>query len=66
MDPLTSVATASASNATLGNVQGAAALSVLRTALNVQANSATQLLEALPSPALATSGSLGTLVNTYA
>jgi hypothetical protein len=66
MDTLTSAAVSSASNATLGKVQSAAAISVLRTALDVQATSATQLLEALPSPALATSGSLGTLVNTYA
>jgi hypothetical protein len=66
MDPISSTAASSASTASAGSVQGAAALSVLKKALNLQAQSASQLLDTLPTPALAISGSLGTLVNTYA
>ena len=61
-----SSATAAASAADLGSVQGAASISVLKKALNAQASSAAQLIQALPQPALATSGSLGTQVNAYA
>lgn len=39
---------------------------VLKKALDMQAASAVQLIEALPQPALATSGSVGRLVNTFA
>ena len=66
MDALSGPATASASAADPGTVQGAAAVSVLNKALNLQAASAAQLIQALPQPALATSGSLGTQINTYA
>ena len=66
MDSITDAATAAASSADLGTVQGNAALSVLKTALNLQASSAAQLIDALPQPALALSGPIGTQVNRYA
>ena len=55
-----------ASAATLGTVQGSAALSVLKLAMNAQENAAAQLIAALPQPALASSGGVGTTINTYA
>jgi len=56
-----------ASNGTPGSVGNAAGLLVLRKALDAQAASAAALLAALPQPlALATEGSLGRNVNTYA
>jgi hypothetical protein len=39
---------------------------VLRKAMDTQENAAATLLQALPQPPLATSGTLGTQVNTYA
>lgn len=39
---------------------------VLKKALDIQASSAATLLQALPQPPLATSGTLGTQVNTFA
>ncbi|MBC7481908.1 MAG: putative motility protein [Rhizobacter sp.] len=66
MDSITRSATAAASSADLGTVQGNAAVSVLKKALNQQASSAAQLIEALPQPALATSGAIGTQVSRYA
>ncbi|EJE49882.1 hypothetical protein PMI14_05452 [Acidovorax sp. CF316] len=39
---------------------------VLKKALDIQANSAATLLQALPQPPLATSGTLGTQLNTFA
>lgn len=65
MDAVSS-ATAQASSANLGSVQGAAAVSVLKKALDLQAASSVQLIESLPQPPLASSGSVGTRVNTYA
>ena len=59
-------ATAAASSAQTGSLQGAAALLVMNKAKDIQASSALQLLNALPQPALATSGHLGTQVNTFA
>ena len=41
-------------------------ITVLKKALDVQASAAATLLQALPRPALATSGTLGTQVNTFA
>ena len=66
MDAITGSATAAASSADLGTVQGNAAVAVLKKALSLQAGSVTQLIEALPQPALATSGAVGTQVNRYA
>ena len=66
MDSVIGATVANASSADLGTVQGQAALSVLKKALDMQASSAALMLQALPQPALATSGTLGTQVNTYA
>lgn len=57
-------ATAMASSKTADAVN----VSVLKKALNIQETAAATLLQALPQaqPSLATSGSLGTQVNTYA
>lgn len=66
MDPVSSAVTHNASSATAGSVQGAAAMLVLKKALNAQAAGVAQLVQALPQPALATSGTLGTQVNTFA
>jgi hypothetical protein len=52
-----------ASSAPSGSVREAAAMSVLKKAISVQAEGTMQLLAALPQPALATSGSLGTRLN---
>ncbi|MFY3385462.1 YjfB family protein [Paracidovorax sp. MALMAid1276] len=41
-------------------------MAVLKQAMDIQEVAATTLLEALPQPALATSGTLGTQVNTFA
>ena len=66
MDSVIGATVANASAADLGTVQGQAALSVLKKALDIQASSAALMLQALPQPALATSGTLGTQVNAYA
>ena len=66
MNPIAGSTVSNASSATPGSVQGAVAVSVLKKALDQQASSAAQLIQALPQPALATSGSIGTQVNTYA
>ena len=66
MDSVIGATVANASAADLGTVQGQAALSVLKKALDMQASSAALMLQALPQPALATSGTLGTRVNAYA
>jgi|JI10StandDraft_1071094.scaffolds.fasta_scaffold1760428_2 hypothetical protein len=66
MSPVSSATVSAASSADPGSVQGAAAISVLKQALNSQASSAMQLIQALPQASLATSGSLGTRVNTFA
>jgi hypothetical protein len=65
MEAVSSATVANASAADPGTVAGAASLLVLKKALNMQASSAAQLIQALPQPALATSGSLGTQVNTF-
>jgi hypothetical protein len=62
-------ATNAASAAPPGTVQGAAAIAVLKQGMDLQAASAAQLIAALPqpaAPALATSGALGTQIDTYA
>ena len=66
MPAVDSATVANASSADLGTVQGAASISVLKKAIDMQASSAVQLIEALPQPPLATSGTVGTQVNTYA
>ncbi|ANH69143.1 YjfB family protein [Mitsuaria sp. 7] len=60
-------AVSSASNSTPGTVGNAASMLVLRKAMDVQESGAAALLASLPqAPALATEGSLGRNVNTYA
>jgi len=62
-----SAAANSASQGEPGTVQAAAGTLVLRKALDLQAATAMTLLNALPQqPALATEGSLGRHVNTFA
>ena len=69
---MSDISALSASTAADGSVGQAASISVLRKALNMEAASAAQLIEALPEVPptgdvpLATSGSLGTQINTYA
>ena len=55
-------ATAAAQRETADAVQ----VTVLRKAMDINAAAAVQLIEALPAPQLAASGTLGTQVNTYA
>lgn len=66
MDGVTSSAVSGASASTPGSVQGATSVLVLKKALDMQAASATTLIESLPRPALASSGTLGTKLNTFA
>ena len=62
----TGASVAAASAADPSTTQGTVALSVMRTAVDTQASAVMQLLQALPQPALATSGSVGTRLNAYA
>ncbi|WP_431103573.1 putative motility protein [Roseateles noduli] len=65
--PSVAAAVSNASNGTPGTVGNAAGLLVLRKAMDVQEAGAAALLAALPQPtALATEGSLGRNINTYA
>ncbi len=66
MDAVNRSTVSNASAADLGTVQGAAALLMLKKSMAAQSSSATQMIAALPQPALATSGHLGTQVNTLA
>ncbi|MEP6873727.1 MAG: putative motility protein [Burkholderiales bacterium] len=66
MDSVSSATVTNASSADLSTIQGSASVSVLKKAMDQQASSAAQLIAALPQPALATSGAVGTKVNTYA
>jgi hypothetical protein len=51
----------------LGSVSGQAQLLMLKKAINLQAQSAAQLIQSIPQPqALATEGSVGTRINTVA
>ena len=57
----------SASAAAQGDTADAVNMLVLKKALNQQASAAATLIESLPTPTpLATSGSVGTRLNTYA
>lgn len=66
MDSVSSATVSSASRADPATVQGVAALSVLRKSMAQQESAAAQLIAALPQPSLASSGTLGRTVNTYA
>jgi hypothetical protein len=66
---MTGISSVTVNNASAGDtstVQGQAALSVMKKAMNQQAASTAQLLASLPQPALATSGGIGTKINTFA
>jgi len=53
--------------APMGSVQAEAQISVLKKAMHLQAQGVMELLNAVPpNPPLASSGSLGTRLNTYA
>lgn len=62
----TSAIAASVSNQTLGSVQGAAQLAVLKKSMEMDGNSAVQLIQALPQPTPVQPGQPGAVVNTYA
>ncbi len=66
MDAISLNTVNNASSADLSTVQGAAAVSVMKKAMNLQAASTLQLIQSLPQPALAASGCLGTQVNAFA
>ena len=66
MNVSSSSAAQAASAATPGTLGAAVSTLVLKKALNQEASAAMQLLQALPQPALATQGVVGTKVNTFA
>jgi hypothetical protein len=57
---------ASVSTGDLASVQGQAQVAVLKKAMQIQAQSAAQLVQALPQPQPVSPGQPGALVNTYA
>lgn len=66
MDSVSAAIVSTAQGLQQTSLQQQVSLAVLKSAMNVQAASAAALIQALPQPQLATSGTLGTLVNTYA
>ena len=66
MNAVTHAVVANASIAALDTVQGAAAMSVFKKSLDLQASNAAQLIAALPQVPLATFGLMGTRVNAFA
>ena len=66
MNISSSTAVQAATAAAQSSTSDAVNMLVLKKALNQQASSAMQLLQALPQPPLATQGSVGTKVNTFA
>ena len=73
MDAASSSTVAAASAATPGTVQGAAAISVMKKAVNLRTSSALQLVVALPkvpaptpTPTPAPTGGVGTQLDTFA
>ena len=66
MDSVNSAIVNNASSADLSTIQGTASVLVMKKALDAQTAGAAQLIAALPQPALATSGTVGTKVNTFA
>ncbi|WP_374398838.1 YjfB family protein [Niveibacterium sp.] len=57
---------ATVSEQALGTVKGAAQVAVLKKSLEMQGQSALQLVQALPQPPAVQAGQPGALVNTYA
>ncbi len=66
MNIANSPAVQSTANAVASKTGDAVNILMLKKALNVQAQGAAALLQALPQPPLATSGPVGTKVNTFA
>ena len=66
MDPVNSAMVVGARLAAFNTVQNAASASVLKRAMNSQAANVAQLVESLPTPTIALSGTMGTRVNTVA
>ena len=69
MDAVNNATVSNASNADASTVQGQASIQMLKKSMDLQAQAAAQLISALPQqqqPPLATSGSVGTKVNTFA
>lgn len=66
MDPISSASSVAPTTAPAGSLQASAGISVMKKAASLQANAVATLLEGLVQPPLATSGALGTQVNTYA
>jgi hypothetical protein len=66
MDPVSPAAVGYASTASPATIQGAGAVSVLKAAVQQQAASAAQRVQALPQPGLVSSGFLGTLLDAWA
>lgn len=66
MDSVNSATVTNASSADLSAVQGSASVSVPNKASNAHAAGVAQLIASLPQPALATSGTVGTQVNSFA
>ena len=67
MDALSASIVSAATRASQTNVQQAVAVATLRTALDLQQATATQLIQAVqPTPQASGGGTLGTLVDTYA
>ena len=61
-----SALTGSVSNDSLTQVQGQAQVAMLKKAMEIQAQSAAQLIQALPQPQPVQPGQPGGIVNTYA
>jgi hypothetical protein len=70
MDPISSASSVAPTTAAAGSLQASAGISVMKKSEDLQANAVATLLAGVvqppPQPALATSGTLGTRVNTYA
>ena len=67
MQIASSTAVQAATAAAQSETADAVNIAVLKKAINIQTTSALTLLQALPNPvALATSGSMGTQINTFA
>ncbi|MBD8526837.1 putative motility protein [Pseudomarimonas arenosa] len=66
MDSLSASIINTAVGLSQAQAQQAIQTQVLKTALNMQAAAAAALVQALPTPGLASSGSVGTLLNVYA
>jgi hypothetical protein len=66
MNAITSASSATPAAANSGNAQGGASISVLKRAIDSQAQGAAQLIASLPQPAQVAAGSPGALLNVYA